>query len=322
MNGERPKIEIFAPFGAAYEWMKIVLFQPFDFGKWLTIAFAAFISGAWGNGINFNYRSWKGDTWNFHSVTHNTFSTTNGSTPAWLIPLIIAIAVVILVLVLVLVWVSSRGRFIFLDCVVKNRAAISAPWREFRQEGNSFFIFSLLLMLITLFIIAALLLTIAVPLGFFGGERHSNGIGALAVFAIIFIGLVWLGFAVFFAVVTNFMVPVMYIRRCKAGEAFGDVSKLVLNRPGPFILFVLFGFVLALALAICGMLLACMTCCVGGLPYISTVLLLPAIVWMLAFRLLFFRQFGPQYDVWAGAVIPPESPGPAESLPPVQPPLA
>jgi hypothetical protein len=86
-------------------------------------------------------------------------------------------------------------------------------------------------------------------------------------------------------------------------------------------LFILFCFVLALALIICGTLLACMTCCIGGLPYVSTVLLLPAIVWLLAFKLLFFRQFGPQYDVWAGVAIP-ESPGPAEPLPPVQPPIA
>ncbi len=318
MNGDRPKIEIFAPFGAAYEWMKIVLFKPFDIGKWLVIAFAAFLSGAWGNNFSFNYRGWRGNTWNFQSATHHNFSTTSESAPAWLIPLMIAIFVVAFVLILLFMWVSSRGRFIFVDCVVKNRAAIGAPWREFRREGNSFFLFNLVILFSAMVVIALLLLVIALPLGLFAGDRHSNGIGAIAVFAIIFVGLLWLGFAVFFAVVTNFMIAVMYARRCRAGEAFRDVSKLVLNRPGPFILFILFCFVLALALIICGTLLACMTCCIGGLPYVSTVLLLPAIVWLLAFKLLFFRQFGPQYDVWAGAAIP-ESPGPAEPLPPVQP---
>ena len=321
MNGDRPKIEIFAPFGAAYEWMKIVLFTPFDFGKWLTIAFAAFLSGAWGNGINFNYRGWRGDTWNFRSVTHNNFSTTNGSAPDWLIPLIIVIGLVIFILALLFMWISSRGRFIFVDCVVRNRAAIVAPWREFRREGNSFFLFNLLLFLSAMVMIAVLVLVIALPLGLLSGDRHSNGIGAIAVFALIFAGLMAMGVAVFLSVVTNFMIPVMYARRCRAGEAFRDVSKLVLNRPGPFILFVLFGFVLIIALAICGTLLACMTCCIGGLPYVSTVLLLPAIVWLAAFKLLFFRQFGPQYDAWAGVAIP-ESQGPAEPMPPAQPPVA
>jgi hypothetical protein len=319
VNGDHPKIEIFAPFGAAYEWMKIVLFKPFDLGKWLVIAFAAFLSGAWGNSFSFNPRAWRGGTWNFRSVTHENFSTANGSMPPWVIPLLIGIGVVVLVLIFLFIWVASRGRFIFVDCVVKNRAAIAAPWREFRREGNSYFLFTLVLTFAVMLFVLALVLAIVVPLGLLAGHRHSNGIGAIGVFAIIFFGLLWLGLAVFLSVVTNFMVPVMYTRRCGAGEAFRDVSKLVLHRPGPFVLFVLFGFVLVLALLICSTLLACVTCCFGALPYVSTVLLLPAIVWLLAFKLLFFRQFGPQYDVWAGLAIP-ESPGPTDTMPPVQPP--
>jgi hypothetical protein len=42
-----------------------------------------------------------------------------------------------------------------------------------------------------------------------------------------------------------------------------------------------------------------MTCCIAAFPYISSVVLLPALVWLLAFKLLFLRQFGPEYDVWA-----------------------
>src|SRR2546423_15299560 len=48
MNGNPAKIEIFAPFGAAYEWMKAMLFRPFDLARWLTIAFAAFLAGSLG----------------------------------------------------------------------------------------------------------------------------------------------------------------------------------------------------------------------------------------------------------------------------------
>ena len=59
-----------------------------------------------------------------------------------------------------------------------------------------------------------------------------------------------------------------------------------------------------MALAVIGTMVACVTCCIGGLPYISTVLLLPAIVWLATFKLLFIRQFGDQYDVWANAAVP------------------
>ena len=38
MNGPEPKIEIFKPFGAAFELVKKVLFQPFDLKNGLSLA--------------------------------------------------------------------------------------------------------------------------------------------------------------------------------------------------------------------------------------------------------------------------------------------
>lgn len=314
MNGDQPKIEIFAPFGAAFEVMKRVLFQPFNFEKWCVIGFAAFLSGSWGSGFRFNL-PWNGN-WNFRSTSHQNMPISE-SLPSWVFPFIIAIAVFVLIWIFVLMWVVSRGRFIFTDCVVKNRAAIVAPWREYRREGNSFFLFSLAVTLLAMVIMAALALLIVVPLGLFAGGKGTAGLGATAVFAFVFIGLVWLAFAIFFAVVSQFMVPVMYRRRCLAREAFFDVSKLVLARPGPFVLFVLFGIVLVVALVLASTIVSCLTCCIAALPYVSSVVLLPAFVWLLAFKLLFLRQFGAEYDVWAAADFPsPASPAVPSSVPP------
>jgi hypothetical protein len=298
MNGEQPKIEIFEPFGAAFELMKRILFQPFDFAKWCVIGFAAFLGGSWGSGFRFNFP--MTGNWNFRSTTHHNMPISE-SLPSWLLPFIIVIAVLALIFIFVLMWVVSRGRFIFTDCVVQNRAAIVAPWREYRREGNSFFLFSLAVTFLAMVIMAILVLLIVVPLGLFAGGKGTAGLGATAVFAFVFIGLVWLALAIFFAVVSQFMVPVMYRRRCLAREAFFDVSKLVLARPGPFVLFVLFGIVLVMALVLASTIVSCLTCCIAGLPYVSSVVLLPAFVWLLAFKLLFLRQFGPEYDVWAVA---------------------
>ena len=315
MNGEQPKIQIFDPFGAAYELMKRILFQPFDLGKWIVIGFAAFISGSWGPG--FNPGVGRGD-WNFRSKTHYPFPTTE-TLPPWLIALLIIGGVLLLVLILVLAWVAARGRFIFTDCVVKNRAAVAAPWREFRREGNSYFLFSLAVGFLLVLVLAVLVLLILLPLGLWG--RGSAGHSAALVFALVFFGLLFFSFAIFFGVVSQFMVPVMYRRRCRAREAFVDVAKLVLHRPGPFILYVLFSIVLALGLTICGTIAACLTCCIAALPYISTVVLLPAFVWLLAFKLIFLRQFGSEYDVWAAPIAPELIDAPA-SPPPIQPPPA
>jgi MFS family permease len=311
MNGDQRTIEIFAPFGAAYELMKKILFQPFNFEKWMVIAFAAFISGAWGPG--FNPYTFNGK-WNYRSSTHHAITTTHQAMPPWAVGLIVAAVLVGLVVGLVLAWVASRGRFIFTDCVVKDRAAIVEPWKEFRREGNSFFLFSIAVGFATLLFIGVLALLIFLPLGFFGGEtgHHSTAI----VFALVFFGILFVSFAIFFGVVSQFMVPVMYRRRCRAREAFVDVAKLILHRPGPFTLFVLFSIVLVIGLGICATLAICATCCIAALPYVSTVVLLPAFVWLLAFKLIFLRQFGPEYDVWPAPVVP-ES---IEASPPIQPP--
>ena len=318
MNGSEPKIEIFAPFGAAYEWMKTVLFRPFDLSKWLVIAFAAFISGSWsGGGVNPARigRLGSGD-WKYRTTSHGNWPT-DWAIPGWAIALIIFGGLLLLVIVVVIAWVTARGQFIFTDCVVKNRAAIAEPWREYRREGNSFFLFSLVVGFAGLLLTAVLILSIVVPIGLFSENKAAAGFGATAIITLIVFGLIWLVFSIFFAVVSQFMVPIMYRRRCSAKDAFLDITRLILRYPGAFILFVLFGIVLAIAVAVVGSIIACLTCCIGGLPYISTVLLLPAIVWLLAFKFFFLRQFGDQYDVWATVGFPEPPASPPTAPPPV-----
>jgi hypothetical protein len=321
MNGQpTPKIEIFAPFGAAYEWMKAMLFRPFDVTRWLTFAFAAFLAGSVGGGggnLGRLGRLGKGD-WNYRATRYGD-QASDLHIEAWLIAGIVFAVIIAMILGFVWLWISSRGRFIFTDCVVRNRAAIKEPWREFRREGNSYFLFSLVVTAGMLCLIGLTFLVAWVPLRTLSAQRNS---GAEAVIPLVLvclvIGLIWFVVVLFLGLVCHFMVPVMYRRRCLSREAFFDVTKLIFREPGPFVLFVLFGIVLLFALATVGTVVACLTCCIGGLPYISTVLLLPAIVWIAAFKLLFLRQFGDAYDVWAttGVAAPAiESP----SSPPVTP---
>src|SRR5205085_7189906 len=130
---------------AAYDWMKAMLFRPFDIVRWLTIAFAAFLAGSFGGsgGGNLGRIGRLGNgNWKYRA-------TRSGDLPSdlhietWLIAGVVAVVLVALILGFVWMWVSSRGRFIFTDCVVRNRAAIKEPWREFRREVNSYFLFSL-----------------------------------------------------------------------------------------------------------------------------------------------------------------------------------
>jgi hypothetical protein len=314
MNGSEPKIEIFGPFGEAFERTKKILFQPFDFRKWLVIGFAAFLANLSG-GANVNFRNdfGKGD-WNFRSVSHDATGSTD-----WLascgVPLLILVAVLVVAMVLVLLWVGSRGRFILADCVVRDRGAIVEPWREYRREGNSFFLFSLIVGLIVLAIIAIAAVPVLIP--YLRGWNEGAALFASLTLGIVLLVAVVLVIAAAWSLISQLMVPVMYRQRCRALVAFRHVVGLIGAHPGPLILYLLFFFVLAVAVMMVSCLAIPITCCIAAIPYVGTVILLPIYVLLAAFPLFFLRQFGAEYDVW-GTIDRLESSAP--EVPPIQPP--
>jgi len=303
MNGTEPKIEIFKPFGEAFELMKKILFQPFDLRKWLVIGFAAWLAnlGGWG-GFNYQY--------NRREELQKLKDTISQIPHPILVTSICVLIFVVLVLIVLFAWLRARGRFMFIDCIVKNRGAIAKPWHDFRKEGNSYFLFSLVVGF-ALFLFALLLSVPFILLAVKGryyffihrGQLNIYLIAAIAawVFAVIFFVLAW-------SLIASFMTPVMYRRRCRAYEAFRAVIKLIAANPGEILLYCLFLIVLALATAVIACLVTCATCCIAAIPYVGTVILLPIFVLLRSFSLLFLRQFGPDYDVWASFMAPEFSP--------------
>ena len=302
---DQPHVEIFAPFNEAFELTKKILFAPFDLKKWFVIGFAAWLATFFSGGGG-NYRSWNSEKWNWKS--HEGLPSMH-DVPPWVIPLMIGGGFFVLVLVVVLLWVNSRGRFMFTDCIVRNRGAIADPWREYRSEGNRYFVFQLVVALCAMIVFGLIALI------FVMGE-HS-GFSVLPLTFLILVGVTCLLIAILVQLVMRFMVPVMYRQRCDAMSALHQVWALVTANPGIFLLFFLFYVVIAIAGAMIGCLAACVTCCVAAIPYVGTVILLPVVTCLFAYPLCFLRQFGDPYDVWA--VLPSVEPPPAgPPAPPVQ----
>jgi hypothetical protein len=326
MNGTERNIEIFKPFGEAFELMKKILFQPFDIKKWFVIGFAAWLANLGGGGFNYQY--------NRREDVQKLNETISQIPHPILVTGVCVLISLVLVLIILFAWLRARGGFMFIDCIVKNRGAVAEPWREFRKEGNSYFLFSLVLGLCFL-VFAALLSLPLIILAIKGRyylylhrdrlDLYVISLIAAWIFVMLLLVLVW-------ALIANFMTSVMYRRRCRAYEAFRTVTKLIAAKPGEILLYCLFLIVLALASAIVGCLVTCATCCIAAIPYIGTVILLPVFVLLRSFSLLFLRQFGPEYDVWAGfapaellPILSPASPAPLPSAsalnPPPEPPL-
>lgn len=284
--------------------MKKILFQPFDLKKWLVIGFAAFLASLSGGLTSPSnpLSRWgarednKAIAESFHDIWPE------GQMEWWLIALIVVGALIILALVLLLLWVGAHGRFILADCIVRNRAAIVVPWKEFHAEANSYFVFSVLafLALITFAIVGVI--GLALPL-ILRGEGSRPGTALLITFGVFLFVIACLAFG--FALILQLMIPVMYRRRCGAVDAFRQTLRLITAYPGPVLLYMLFFLVLVIAAALISCAVTCATCCIAAIPYVGSVILLPVSVTLNAFSLLFLRQFGSDYDVWA-ASIPPE----------------
>jgi len=310
VNGSTNQIEIFKPFGEAFELTKKILFRPFDLKKWFVIGFAAWLSnlGSGNYSFRFNRNDWKNVSW-FQDLDDMITQI-----PHWILWSGLGVIILlVLALMIVIAWLRARGRFMFIDCIVKNRGAIAEPWREFRNQGNSYFLFGLLVGFIILIILAAASLPFMLPIVRGVTFLHMHDVYLICVIALWAVVLLLLILA--WALISHFMIAVMYRRRCLAGEAFRIALSLIANYPGEITLYCLFWIVLGIGTAITACATILVTCCMALLPYIGTVILLPLFVCLRAFGLRFIRQFGPDYDVWAG--IPEASPTPPSIPPPL-----
>jgi len=307
------------PLSRALDRVKLVLFQPFDLGKWFVIGFCAWLAflGESGGGFHanfpFNWSDHRGRRLDreFEQVRDYVMSNLH-----WIVPLVMTLVVLGLVLGLVITWLSSRGRFMFLHCVALNRAEVADPWRRYAREGNSLFLFRLVIGLICL-IVTLPLVIVGIGIGwrmFNHGRPHFGG-----VLELMGLGLILLVLAMVFALIgkltRDFVVPLMYLRHQGTCACWKELLRLLAAYAGDFILWLLFQIVLAIAIGLLIFAVVIVTCCCAGclmsIPYLGTVLLLPVLVFNRAYALHYLAQFGPAYDVFT----PPASATPVGGAP-------
>jgi len=301
-------ISVIEPIAPAIERVKVMLFKPFDLGKWFTIGFCAWLAylfqgGGGGGGGNFSNPQ-QGGCPNFPAIFNEHL--------VLIIVLGAVIACIVIAITVVCLWLSSRGKFMFLHCVATNKAEVKIPWHQYRQHGNSLFVFRLVAGIISIVAIAVLA-GIITGLGFL---MHHNGIGkwemALLLVPVSLITLlpVLIAIMVFFKFTSDFVIPIMFLRANKAVEGWREFLGILSANKGIFALYILFQIIIAMAIgaivfaaALTACCFCCCTACIWFIPYISTVILLPVLVFKLAYSLYFLRQFGPQLDVFTPMAI-------------------
>jgi len=310
---QTPDISVLEPIGAAVKKTRQILFCPFSIEKWLVLGFCAWLAGlGGGGGFNFNLLGRNvGATPEFDRFFHEVKIFIAQHLP--LVALIGIGAVLLLVVIgLLALWLKSRGLFMFIDGIARNRAAVSEPWTAYRAEANALFGFKLIVwltgfaaaiaMLIPLCMIAFTFIQTQFKI-FYAGRAM---VFFLLLFALLLMGLVY---GLIVLLTDDFVVPVMYLRRCGVRAAWKECIGLLKSRLGAFVLYTVIlvaaNIVLGLITALGAMLACCCLCCVawvfliplaGG--YLFTVFILPLRVWRRSYALYFLAQFGGSYNVF------------------------
>ena len=283
-------ISITGPIQPALDHTRRILFQPFAWGKWFVLGFCAFLAQLGGGG-----------SFSYNRAFERGGLARDGRLGEWMgahLPLVILLGALLLFSMLALVvlfqWLGSRGAFMFLDGVARNRAAVVEPWDRFRDRGNQVFRFRLLVLLVALgFLLAVAGMGFLVVLPAFRAEAFGHS----ALFPLVLVGgILLLGLLVLLAVsllLEDFVVPVMYRRDLDLPEAWAVLRQELLPGHGwHFLGFYLMTLVLWIPAILLAVAIICLTCCIALLPYLSSVALLPISVFFRCYSLCFLEQFG------------------------------
>ncbi|MBM3249418.1 MAG: hypothetical protein FJZ09_01035 [Candidatus Omnitrophica bacterium] len=247
-------------FNASVERTAGILLRPFSPKKWFLLTFIAILAGALiGGGFNFRLPPVPEQGREKETQVSKPAPATQGTQASpkeefkkfWekinnpLTLSLIATGIISVIFLLILsLWLSCRFAFVFLEDVVKNDASIKAPFRENKQAGNSFFLFSLALATIFLFLFGALVAAFIYMLfesGAFISPAPQAAFKFLAPFfpAILIFIILAVIYGVISLIARDFLLPIMYAEGVRIKEAWQRFTLLFKANKGEFLKFIL-----------------------------------------------------------------------------------
>lgn len=304
MTTTSPHISYAAPVSAAWKRMVTILFSPFDIAKWFVIGFCAWLASLGQNGggsFNYNWRQPGGP-----QAGAAEMEKVVSFLKAYMVVIAVVVSVILLVSLgigLVLSWLRARSTFILLDNVARNRAEIEEPWKRYKRQGNSLFLWRVgfgVVCFVVFLAIAGCGVLFALP------SIQAHSFMPSAIVGIVLAVPLFIAFCVVTAYIgrflEDFVVPIMYKFDVTAVQAWKHFHELLKVHFGTFIVYGLFYFVLSLGAGVVVIVAfiatCCIACCLAMIPYINAVLLLPITVFFRAYSIEFLRQFSEEYNVF------------------------
>ena len=239
----------------AIERAKQQLFKPFRFWHWARLAFVAIISGELAGGG-------PGGGGNIplpESEKSQELAWLAARDPVWdqiieHLPWVILGVALIVGLILVWMFIASVFRFVLFDSVLYNRCQIRAGWRQWQEQGYSYFLWSLSLIATVLLAVAVVIggpILLAWRAGIFREPKEHLVLlilGGVGLF-ILLIAVIGAG-AVIGLLAKDFAVPIMALENVGIREAWRRLLPLLASAKLSYTGYVLMKIVLAVGSAI------------------------------------------------------------------------
>jgi hypothetical protein len=232
----------------AVERTKNYLFRPFKWSTYLKLATVACLTEGGSSGFNFNFPSGSHTSSGAGNLIPPAFSLSSGT-----IALIVIGVLACIALCIYLSYLICRLRFAFFHCLAHQTKEIRPGWRLYRTQGMRYFIASLIIGLIFLFVLV--LAALPFIFGFVrlyqssqsGGSFNIGGffLLLLPLFGIIF--CLCLVAYVVNAVLHDFILPHMALENLTVLQSWAVVKTRIGAEKGSFALYLLLRAVLPIA---------------------------------------------------------------------------
>jgi hypothetical protein len=290
-----------------------MLFEPFDIGKWFVLGFVIFLAQL----ISADFGGWGGSR--IQDKLGRNHYQGNGAHElqqaaqwvvdhvGWILLIGFALFMLINIIGLVIQYIGARGHFMFLECVMENKAEVAVPWRNASRPAWSLFLWRVAVFLLLFW---CFILLLAMPawglarVAAAGEFSFPGSLISLLPFVAIYIPLAIL-VALADLLVRDFVTPVMVLHRIDLLGALEKSMDLWRDRLGTLILFLLFRLIISVLAGVVGVTVACLTCCIGALPVIYQTITAPIHVFVRSWTLAILEQFGPEWQSISKPAAPP-----------------
>ena len=274
-----------------FQFVRRTLFDAFQAKKWLFWGFLAFLGtnlssgGGFGGGPGRWLKHRNPDWGKIHGWLNEHLTT------------IITLGVIVLLIVAIItalwLYIRSRGRFMFLECLVEDKLAIVESWHHNSREALSLFFwyvgygaFAFLFFLLVVIGALSIIFQNGQPLPWSATLPKLLLLGVASLVIFIPMGII----TVF---LEDFVVPLMWARKIRVLEAWSQFIRLFKTFTGTFILYFLWRILLSIAAGAILVLGTCLTCCLAAIPVVGQTIFLPIYVFMRMYPVMILARMEP-----------------------------